>query len=122
MRDVRGYIYEIACLGLGDELEPISPAQASDAVDDVNHTLKVTVMVRTGLGVGIDRDGACPEFRRARAPSRDGGATLHAQRLRRISIEFVGANDPYSVGSPPAATHVTASLICAQAGVLASAM
>src|SRR5262249_61874536 len=48
---------EIAGTGLGDELEPFSPAHPGPAFHDINHALEVTVMVCSGFGVWLDRDG-----------------------------------------------------------------
>src|SRR3984885_13035672 len=78
VRNIGRHVDEIAGPGLGDEFEPISPAHACDAGNDIDHALQVAVMMWPGLGPGIDGHRAGPELRRPGAFGRHRGAPLHA--------------------------------------------
>src|SRR5258708_3102122 len=52
-RHVRRHVDEIARPRLGDEVEPIAPAQASAPLDDVDDAFQRAVMMRPGLGIGV---------------------------------------------------------------------
>src|ERR1700733_8430946 len=100
VRYIGRHVNEITGPGLGDEFEPISPAQACDAAHNIDHALQVAVMMRAGLGPGIDGHRAGPELRRARAIGRHRRATLHAKGLRGIGIEFARRDDPHALEPP----------------------
>ena len=55
------------------------------------------VVVRTGLGVGVDGDGARPELLRAHPCEVDGRLAVHARGLRRVGIELVAGDHPHAV-------------------------
>jgi hypothetical protein len=95
-------VNEIGRLGLGNEFEPIAPAQSCNAVDDIDHAFQAAMMVRPGLGSGIDGHGAAPEFRRPGAAGGDRGATLHSQGLCGARVQLVGALNPHPIESPAA--------------------
>ena len=60
VRHVRWHVDEIAGPGLGEELQPLAPTQARDALDDADDAFEVAMVVRLCLGVRIDRHGARP--------------------------------------------------------------
>ena len=48
--------------GFGGEFELVAPLHARLAADDVDDALDRPVMVRAGLGLGMDHDRARPEL------------------------------------------------------------
>ena len=86
--------------GLGDEFEMLAPAHARLAAHHVDHAFERAVMMRAGLGVGVDVDGAGPDLLRADAGGIDGGLAVHARRLRRVGIERVARDDAHAVVLP----------------------
>jgi hypothetical protein len=59
---------------LGGEFQVLAPAHARAALHHVDHALQVAVVVRAGLRVGVDGDGARPQLLRADAREVDRGA------------------------------------------------
>src|SRR5476651_1756850 len=57
VRDIRRHIDEVAGSGLGGELELVAPAHAGAALHNVDHALEMAVVMRAGLGVGVDGHG-----------------------------------------------------------------
>jgi hypothetical protein len=100
VRNVGRDIDEVAGAGFSGELEMIAPTHSSAALDDVDDALEVAVMMRPGLGVGMDGDRARPEFRGPSSRVSDGSSAIHAGRLRRVRIEFTRVNDANSVMLP----------------------
>src|SRR5262249_37781319 len=78
MRHVRWHEDEVAGAGLGGEFEPLAPAHAGFSPHHVDHALERTMMMRAGLCVWVDRDGAGPEFLSARARKIDRDLAVHA--------------------------------------------
>ena len=60
------------------------------------------MVVRTGLGVRVDGDRPGPEFGGPGPFRGNRGASLHAERLRGGSIEFIRTDDAHSVRAPTA--------------------
>src|SRR5678815_1683065 len=54
VRDIGRYVNEIAGSGLGDELETIAPAHARASAHHVDHAFDRAVVVRAGLGFGMN--------------------------------------------------------------------
>src|SRR5271170_8353928 len=100
MRDVGRDVDEIAGAGFVDEFEAGAPAETGAAADDVDYGFDFAVVVRAGFGVGMDDDGASPEFLRAGAGVGDGCGTGHAGSLRSVGVEIVGADDAQAVVLP----------------------
>jgi len=100
VRYIGWHVDKIAWTRLGNIFEPIAPAHASAAFDDVNDTFDFAMMMGTGLGVGFYRDGSRPNFFGARRGGRDGSRPAHARGLRRVGIPFVDRNDAYAFGFP----------------------
>ena len=88
VRHVRRHVNEIARARLGDEFQTLAPAHASPAAHDVNDAFQCAVVVRSGLGVGVDRHGSGPELSRASSGVINGGRPRHAGGLRRIEIQL----------------------------------
>ena len=86
--------------GLGDEFELLAPAHPRLAAHHVDHALQFAMMVRAGLGVGMDRDRAGPDLLRADAGMVDRRLAVHAGRLRGVGIERVARDDPHAVMLP----------------------
>ncbi len=90
-------INEVARLGLGHELQPLTPAQASYTVDDVDDAFEVTMMMRPGLCLGLNSNGTRPELGGARGLRGHRGTTLHTRGLGRVGAQLARANDAYPV-------------------------
>src|SRR2546428_2990210 len=100
MRDEGRDVDEVARAGLGHELELVAPAHAGLAANDVDYALDRAVVMRAGLGLGVDDDGAGPEFLGAGARVGDGGGAVHARGLRGVDVELVGVDDAHAVVLP----------------------
>src|SRR5580704_4483736 len=60
MRYVGGHVDEIPRPRLGDEFQPLAPAQACKAADYVDHAFEIAVMVHSRLRFRLDGDRAGP--------------------------------------------------------------
>src|SRR6267143_3554028 len=100
MRDEGRDVDEVAGAGFGDEFELVAPAHTRLAAHYVDHALDRAVMMRAGLGLGVDDDGAGPEFLGAGAGVGDGGGAVHARSLRGVDVELVGMDDAHAVVLP----------------------
>src|SRR2546427_5924578 len=100
MRDEGRDVDEVAGAGLGDELELVAPAHARLAAHHVDHALDWAMMMSAGLSLGVDDDGAGPEFLGAGARVGDGGGAVHARGLRGVDVELVGVDDAHAVVLP----------------------
>jgi hypothetical protein len=100
VRHERRNVDEIAGACLRGEFQAITPLHPRPARDDIDHALDGAMMVRTGLRFRMDHDGACPEPFRTGARLRDRGGAVHSGRLRRVGVEFAGADDAHAVVPP----------------------
>src|SRR2546428_12738286 len=100
MRDEGRDVDEVARAGVGHEPEVVAPAHAGLAANDVDYALDRAMVVRAGLGLGVDDDGAGPEFLGAGARVGDGGGAVHARGLRGVDVELVGVDDAHAVVFP----------------------
>src|SRR5436309_5235287 len=96
MRDVGRDVDEVAGAGFGHEFELVAPAHARFAAHHVDHALDWAMMMSAGLGLGVDDDGAGPEFLGAGARVGDGGGAVHARGLRGVDVELVGVDDAHA--------------------------
>src|SRR2546427_11700226 len=85
MRDEGRDVDEVAGAGLGHELELVAPAHAGLAANDVDYALDRAMMMRAGLGLGVDDDGAGPEFLGAGARVGDGGGAVQDRKSTRLN-------------------------------------
>jgi hypothetical protein len=60
MRHIGRYENKIAGAGFRGELQVLAPAHPRLALDDKDDAFEMTMMMRAGLGVGLDRHGARP--------------------------------------------------------------
>jgi hypothetical protein len=60
VRHIGRHVDEIAGAGLGDEFQMLAPPHPRPALDDEDDALEVAVVMRPGLGIGVDGDGAGP--------------------------------------------------------------
>src|SRR5262249_9757990 len=109
MRHVRRHVNEVALTGFGNEFEAIAPAQPRDSPDHVDDTFQITMMVSAGFGLGIDGDSTGPKLGCSSALGRYGSTPVHPQSLGRPVIQFVAANYPHAVRSPPIRGFIHAS-------------
>ncbi|MDF9789794.1 hypothetical protein M2440_000495 [Methylorubrum extorquens] len=86
--------------GFRHVFEALAPAHPGLAGDDVDHALQRAVVVHAGLGVGLDRHGAGPDFLGADPCGVDRRLPEHAGRLRRVGIEPVAGDHPHAVVLP----------------------
>jgi hypothetical protein len=100
MRHVGRDVDEVARAGFGRELQRVAPAHAGFALDDVDHAFQMPVMMRAGLRVGMDVDGASPQLLRTDSREVDGRFAVHARRLRRVRIELARGDDANAVVLP----------------------
>src|SRR2546428_13734535 len=96
MRDEGRDVDEVAGAGFGHEFELVAPAHAGLAANDVDHALDWAMMMSAGLSLGVDDDGAGPEFLGAGARVGDGGGAVHARGLRGVDVELVGVDDAHA--------------------------
>src|ERR1700758_185410 len=64
VRHIRRHKDEIAGTGLGDVFEMLAPAHSCLALEHVDHAFEMPVMVRPGLGIGVDLDRSGPDLLR----------------------------------------------------------
>ena len=100
MRNKRWDVDEVALAGFSGELQPITPTHASLALDDIDHALKLAMVMRSRLCVGMNAYSTGPELRSARSRVSYCGRAIHPGSLRSVRVEFAGVNDPNSVVFP----------------------
>jgi hypothetical protein len=100
MRHVRRDVDEIARSRLGGVFELFAPAHARFAAHHVNHAFERTVMMRAGLGVGMNMNGAGPDLLGADAGGSDRGLAVDARRLRGIGIERAAGDHAHAIVLP----------------------
>src|SRR5712692_10656465 len=86
----------------------LAPAHPRPAFDHVNDAFERAVMVRAGLGVGVDVDRAGPDLLRPDPGEIDRRGAVHAGGLRRVGVELVARDDLDAVGLPIDAAGVFA--------------
>src|SRR6516162_8138940 len=111
MRNIRRDKDEIARARLRDILEMVAPAHPCPPVEDVDHAFEMAVVMRPGLGVGVNLDGARPDLLGADAGEIDGSRAVHARRLGRVRIELITWDHLDAMGLPidvfvPVAAHL----------------
>ena len=102
---------EIAGIGFRGELQVIAPTHPRPSLHDINNALKVTVVMRAGLGVRLDGDGARPEFLRPRAREIYRGLSIHPGRRGHIGIELIAWNDANAIVLPALAVLLVIRVI-----------
>src|SRR3984885_8023913 len=100
VRDEGRHVDEIARGGFGHEFEPVTPAHAGASADHIDDAFDRPMVVRPGLGFGVDNDGSSPQLLRSRAGVGDGRRAIHAGRLSRVDVEFVRMDDADAVEAP----------------------
>src|SRR6185312_16855959 len=80
--------------------ELVAPAHARLALHHIDYALDLAVVMRAGLGVGVDGDGAGPQLLRAGIGIGDGGGAVHARRLRRVGVELGALHHAHAVPAP----------------------
>src|SRR5215210_5565582 len=77
-----------------------SPHRIRAATNHVDHALLFSMVMGTGFGVRVDRDGTRPQLVCAGRGMGNGRRTCHARRLGSIEIKFVTSNYPNTVKAP----------------------
>jgi hypothetical protein len=98
--DVGRDVDEIAGAGFVHEFKVVAPAEAGATADDVDDGFEFAVMVRAGFGVGMNEDGAGPEFLGADFGVGDGFGAGHAGSLQGVGVELAVADDAEAVEFP----------------------
>jgi hypothetical protein len=70
------------------------------ALDHVDDTFEGAVVVGARFGIGMDGDGACPEFFGTYARKVDRGLSVHAGRGGHIAIELIAWHHPHTIVFP----------------------
>jgi hypothetical protein len=78
----------------------------------------MTVMMRAGLGVGLDGHGARPQFLRADAGEIDRGLAVHPGGRGHVGIELVAGNDADAVMLPALGVVVIMRVIVTMAVIV----
>src|ERR1051325_1993727 len=84
---------EVARPSLGDVFEGVAPAHPRPALQHVNDAFERAVVVRPGLGVGMDVHGAGPDLLCAHSGEIDRRSAVHPGGLRRVGVELVARAD-----------------------------
>ncbi len=105
VRDVWGHVNEIAGPGFTGEFQVVAPSHAGATANDVEDRFEFAVMMRPGFGVGLDDDGACPQFARARSSVGDGGCASHSGSLGSIGVQIARCDDFDAVMLPVHGFH-----------------
>lgn len=100
VRHVRRDVDEIPGSSLGGKLEFVSPAHTSPALNDVNHTFQMPVVVGPRFRVRVDFHRPCPQLLGADTGGIDGGSTVHAGRLGSVAVQAVAGDHAYAALSP----------------------
>src|SRR5690348_16585155 len=100
MRHVGRHEDEIAGASFRGELQMLTPAHSRPALHHIDDAFEMAVMMRAGLGVGLDVDRTGPELLRADAGEGDRGLAVHARGRRHVGVELVAGNDAYAVVLP----------------------
>jgi uncharacterized protein YjbJ (UPF0337 family) len=91
---------EIAGIGFRGELQMLSPTHPRLSLHDVDDAFEVTMMMRAGLGVRLDRHGAGPQFLRANAGEVDGSLSIHPRSRGHIRVKLIAWNDANAIVLP----------------------
>jgi hypothetical protein len=94
VRHVRRHIDEVAGPGLGGEFQLLAPAHPGAAADHIDHALQRSVVMRAGLGAGVDVHRAGPQLLRPDPGEVDRRRAVHAERLGRVGVERAAGDDP----------------------------
>jgi len=86
--------------GFGGELQMLAPAHARLAFHDIDDALEMAVMMRAGLGIGLDGHGARPQFLRADAGKIDRGLAIHPGGRGHVGIKLVARNNADAIMLP----------------------
>src|SRR5262249_6361879 len=100
MRHIRREVDEIARTHLGDKLEPLSPTDTPAPFHDVNRHLMTPMVMRTGLCMGRQRDGADPRFSSPGTGEIKCGRATCAGGSKRRSRERASPGNLHAVGAP----------------------
>src|SRR6202142_2824566 len=100
MRNVGRNVDEISRPRLIDELQTISPAKTRPAAHDVDYSLQLAMMMRSGPGIGVHDHRSRPEFLRTHPGGRNGLGARHARSLRGVAVKFASADDSQAVILP----------------------
>src|SRR5499427_5016967 len=100
VRHERRHVNEIAGARLGHELQSVAPPHAGPPGHDVDHAFQGTVVMRAGLGTGLDYYGTGPDLLSPGRCAADRGFAIHAGRLRRVRVELALPHDPHAGLAP----------------------
>src|SRR5206468_3869741 len=113
MRHERWNIDKVARSCFRNEFEMLPPAHPCPTPHYVNDTLQFAMMVGACLGVGFDREGACPQFASAGPCIGNGSRARHTGCLRSIEIKLTCWNHLHSMVAPMCSwlhTHIDSPL------------
>ena len=94
------HINKIARTCVGHILKVLALPHARPAADHINDTFQLSMVMSTGLGIGVNGNRARPQLARTGACVRDGSSPIHARRLWRVGIELVDADNLHAMLAP----------------------
>jgi two-component system sensor histidine kinase HydH len=97
--------YKIARSGFFRKLQMVAPPESRPSLNDVEHSLEVTMMVRGRAGGGLHDHCPGPEFFGPGACLSDCRGSRHARRLRGVGVQFARANDSNAMSLPVGLIH-----------------
>jgi hypothetical protein len=100
VRHVRRNVNEIARPGLAAEFQMFSPPHARPSTHDIQDCFEFAVMMWAGFRVGLNHDGAGPEFARTGSSVRNSGCARHSGRLGCVRVQIAGRDDFDTVPLP----------------------
>ena len=100
VRHVRRHVDEVARPGLGDEFQLLAPAHPRPALDHIDHAFQRAVMMRAGLGVGMDVTVPAQSFCAPTRAKLIAAARFMPGRLRGVGIELVARDHLDAVRLP----------------------
>ncbi|ESZ02477.1 hypothetical protein X737_38370 [Mesorhizobium sp. L48C026A00] len=100
MRHVGRDIDEVAGTGFRDIFQVVAPAHARLALDHIDDAFQIAVVMRAGLGVGVDGHRAGPDLFGTRPRLADRRRPVHARRLGGVGVERIPRDDFYPILAP----------------------
>src|SRR5262245_56109301 len=94
------HINKIARTGVGDILKTLPPTHPCPPAHYINHTLQLSMVMSTSLGIRVNGHGSRPELTGTRTRARDCSSPSHARRLWRVGIELSSAHDLHAMLAP----------------------
>ena len=93
VRHVRWNVNKVPGPGFLGKFQLVAPAHSNSALDDVENSLQFSMVMRPGLGIGLNQHSTGPQSVCSSSRMGDGGSARHARCLWRIQIKLIRMND-----------------------------